>query len=253
MSRRELAMVDTSDRQAANWLEPILKGSIPAARKAAAAAASANKIAIFGGQATNDDGETVVLGELVLMEVTGPNSIHITLDPPTSGVHGVPCARYGAIMQEFSYGKLFMHGGLDASNRPLNDGWLFDVPSCTWECVFLGSGEVVLPTGSLATIWRNRVVLVSTAPGSPKLDLVQSLDFLELRDTMAFTPKMRAATEVLLKTLEEWVDVQVGHTGLRGVLGACGSPSSPRRAACIHLSWGSCRSLAFKAWAAYCA
>lgn len=97
---------------------------------------------------------------------------------------------------------------MDAASKPLNDGWLFDVPSKTWQCVYVGSSDVVLPTGSLATLWRNRIVLVSAAVGSPKLDSVQSLDFQELRDSVAFTPKMRASTETLLKGLEDWVDTQ---------------------------------------------
>ncbi len=40
--------------------------------------------------------------------------------------------------QEYSNGKLFLYGGLDANNKPFNDAWLFDVQTSSWECVYNG-------------------------------------------------------------------------------------------------------------------
>lgn len=103
--RSELAMVDTSDRTCAHWLEPILKGDVPVPRKACAAAATGNTIVLFGGQTQNADGEATVTGDLVIMEVTGPNSIQCAVNPAAPGASGSPAARYGAVMQEFSNGE----------------------------------------------------------------------------------------------------------------------------------------------------
>lgn len=47
------------------------------------------------------------------------------------------------LSQEYSNGKLFLYGGLDPSNKPLNDAWIFDVSTSTWECVYAGHSDQV--------------------------------------------------------------------------------------------------------------
>ena len=206
---REFAMMDTSDRHCANWMEPIIKGDVPEARKAAAAAASGNKIVMFGGVIADSRGENAT-AELVIMEVTGPNSIHTAVNPPTHGASGAPQARSGATLTEYGAGKLFLYGGMDTFSKPLNDGWLLDVATLTWELVYLGASDAVLPTGSVGALHRGKLVVLNSNAGSPKLDIIASLDVMEHRDSLSFTPKMRVAAEQQLKALEEWVDAQ-GH------------------------------------------
>ncbi len=46
--------------QTASWLEPILAGDIPAPRRAAAAAATGNKIFLFGGVVSDPAGQNLV-------------------------------------------------------------------------------------------------------------------------------------------------------------------------------------------------
>lgn len=146
---REFAMCDTTDTACANWMEPIVTaedGIIPAPRRAAAAAACAPAlIFMFGGVQSDPQGQNVTTDELVRFEVTGPNSLHVTVNPPVTGPK--PPARSFATMQEYSNGKLFLYGGLNADGKALNDAWLLDVPSMTWECVFNGHTDLVLPTG----------------------------------------------------------------------------------------------------------
>ena len=136
-------MSDTSDRNSANWMEPILKGDIPKARKAAAAVASGNKIFLFGGMMANAEDAVVAVGELVLLEISGPNDLNAVINPPTHGTS--PAARAYAMFTEFSAGRLFLYGGLDVAGKPLHDGWMLDVASMTWEQVFNGHTDSVIP------------------------------------------------------------------------------------------------------------
>lgn len=204
---KEYAMCDTNDRAVANWLEPILKGDIPAPRKASAAAASGNKIIMFGGVMANAEEQMVTVSELVVFDISGPNDLTATIDPPTNGIK--PAARSFAIMTEYSSGKLFLYGGLDSNNKPLNDGWLLDVSTMTWECVFNGHSDLVLPTGSVATLINGRLVTLNSATGSPKLDLAASIDFIEVREQYSFAHKMKQEAMALLEGLESWADKQM--------------------------------------------
>lgn len=71
----EYAVVDTLHAEA-RWLEPILKGDVPVPRKGAAAASEGNLIVMFGGTGMGEkEGDYVVLDELVVFEVTGPNDL----------------------------------------------------------------------------------------------------------------------------------------------------------------------------------
>ena len=202
-------MCDTTSREVAEWMEPVLTGDIPVKRKAATAGSSANKIAMFGGLVMDAEDNLVATDDLVIFEVTGPNSLQAALNPAMGG-QSKPAARSYASMLELSHGKLFVYGGMGADNKPLNDAWVLDIANMAWECVYYGSNELVLPTGNVATLLKGRFVMLNAGAGSPRMDLASSLDIFELRDALAFTPKMKVMTENLLKGLEEWVDTQ-GH------------------------------------------
>ena len=203
---KEFAMSDTSDRNSANWMEPILKGDIPKARKAAAAVASGNKIFMFGGMMANTEDAVVAVGELVLLEISGPNDLNAIINPPTHGTS--PTARAYAMFTEFSAGRLFLYGGLDVAGKPLHDGWILDVASMTWEQVFNGHTDSVIPTGSVATLMGNKLVMLNSGVGSPKLDLACSLDFAAIRESYNFNTKMKHDAVAMLERLEAWSDKQ---------------------------------------------
>lgn len=38
----------------------------------------------------------------------------------------------------------------------MNDAWILDVATRTWEIAFNGHSDSVLPTGSIGTLWRVR-------------------------------------------------------------------------------------------------
>ena len=204
---KEYAMCSTGDRNTAGWMEPVLKGDVPRARKAAAAVASGNKIFMFGGMSLNDEDATVTVGELVVFEISGPHDLHAVIDPPTS-CSLVPPARAYATMCEYSAGKLFLYGGMDAAGKPLNDGWLLDVATLAWENVFNGHSDLVLPTGSIATLVGSKLVMLNSGAGSPKLDLAASLDFGAVRESFAFATKMKLDAVAMLERLEAWSDKQ---------------------------------------------
>lgn len=205
---REFAMCDTNDTESANWMEPILKGDVPRPRKACAAAATGNKIFMFGGLVMDDAGMSSAVGELVVFEITGPNGLHAVINPDAGSTR--PAARAYPIMQEYANGKIFLYGGLDAAGKALNDAWLYDVASNTWECVFFGHSDLVLATGSVATLLQGNLVMLNCAAGSPKLDQASSLDFSAQRDALDFVQKMKHVAPMLLEAFEAWVDKQ-GH------------------------------------------
>ncbi len=204
----EFAMCDTGDRDVAGWMEPILKGEVPAARKAAAAAATGNKIFMFGGLMPNSEEQIVATDQLVVFEISGPNELKSEIWPSVAIGGTSPVSRSYATMCEYSAGKLFLYGGMDAAGKPLHDGWFLNTVDMSWEMVFNGHSDLVLPTGSIATLVGNRLVMLNSAAGSPKLDQASSLDFLSVRDSFLFNNKMKQEAVAMLEALEAWSDKQ---------------------------------------------
>ena len=64
----------------AKWQEPALKGLIPRPRKGAcAAAAQGHFIVMFGGKSLSAEGKEVMMDELLLWDLDGPNSVTVSL------------------------------------------------------------------------------------------------------------------------------------------------------------------------------
>jgi dynein heavy chain len=86
----------------ANWCEPILKGELPAPRKAAAAAATGSTIYMFGGQVADPEVQLRAVDELVVLQTSGSNNLIASINPDLrEGVPGGqrPAARAYATMQ----------------------------------------------------------------------------------------------------------------------------------------------------------
>lgn len=132
--------------QVAAWMEPIMKGDVPCARKSAAAAATLNTIVLLGGTVMNEEEQPVVVDELVLLQVTGPNSITCTINPAVSGVK--PAPRSGATLLEYSPGKLFLYGGVGSDGKLLNDAFILEVEAWSWSRVYYGHADLLGTTGA---------------------------------------------------------------------------------------------------------
>ena len=64
----------------AKWQEPALKGLIPRPRKGACAAATQGHfVVMFGGKSLSAEGKEVMMDELLLLDLDGPNSVTVTL------------------------------------------------------------------------------------------------------------------------------------------------------------------------------
>ena len=61
------------------WIEPVLNGPTPAARKGASAACTQNRfVVVFGGKGVDADGKETMKDDLLLLEMTsGPSSIKV--------------------------------------------------------------------------------------------------------------------------------------------------------------------------------
>jgi hypothetical protein len=113
-----------------------------------------------------------------------------------------------------------------------------------WTQVYNGHSDLVLPTGVVATLLHTRgtkpsikLVQLSAAPGSPKLDIALSLDIMATRGQYEFVERMKEESLVLLQRLEEWVEKQ-GTGGQHCI--ECGvSPSLGQHLeeGCQHTVW----------------
>lgn len=80
------------------WVEPILNGPTPAARKGASAACIQNRfVVVFGGKGLDADAKEVVKDDLLLMEMDGGPS---TIKVASLDIKGQkPAARMNAMFQ----------------------------------------------------------------------------------------------------------------------------------------------------------
>jgi len=62
------------------WVEPILNGTTPAARKGASAACTQNRfVVVFGGKGVDADAKEVMKDDLLLLEMEGgPSTIKVS-------------------------------------------------------------------------------------------------------------------------------------------------------------------------------
>lgn len=122
------------------WVEPAVEGTLPSARKGAAAAAAGDGfVAIFGGCASNEQGEDVLLNDLHLVQVESLSRVRCGQQEASGAA---PPPRAGAILQEYGSGRLLLYGGTGAGGRPLGDAWVLDVAAQTWECLYDGEPQV---------------------------------------------------------------------------------------------------------------
>eukprot|EP00891_Asterochloris_glomerata_P001316 jgi/Astpho2/1316/Aster-06188 len=206
----ELCMVDTEKRATAKWQEPILKGLIPRPRKGACAAATQGHfVVMFGGKSLSAEGKEVMMDELLLWDLDGPNSVTVSL---MAAVGKKPAPRVGGTFQEWAPGKLLLYGGLGGDGKPLNDAWLLDLEHNSWELQYMASSDLCPPTGMVASVVQNRMVCLNSAAGSNKLDTASSLDIPATMALYSFGPKMKVQAVEQLKALETWVERQA--TGL---------------------------------------
>ena len=81
----------------AKWQEPALKGLIPRPRKGACAAATQGHfVVMFGGKSLNAEGKEVMMDELLLWDLDGPNSVTVSL---MAAVGKKPAPRVGGTFQ----------------------------------------------------------------------------------------------------------------------------------------------------------
>eukprot|EP00879_Flechtneria_rotunda_P017284 GHRR01018106.1.p1 GENE.GHRR01018106.1~~GHRR01018106.1.p1 ORF type:complete len:1124 (+),score=375.49 GHRR01018106.1:243-3374(+) len=203
----EPCIVESVIAQVANWIEPILRGDVPAPRKGAAAAATGGTIIMLGGTTINESEQPVVLDELVVFGMESPNSLVCTINP-SSASGSRPPARTGATMLEYSPGQLFLYGGFSADGKPFNDAYLLDVTTLAWKRVYNGHPDLVGSQGAMATLLDGKLVLINSSAGSPKLDCACSLDPIGLAASYSFTTRMKTEVNTLLENLEAWADKQ---------------------------------------------
>ena len=199
----EICMADASDfTSALAWREPALlsgAASLPSARKGMAAIYKSGTVYMFSGHVLGPKGDYEASDEMFALTVS---SSGVSVDTIEQQGAFKPAPRSGATLQDHSRDCIFLAGGLDAAGAPLNDGWLFNVATRAWTCVYNGHSEGALPTGALACLQGGKLVAVCAAAGSPKLDVAAALDFEAVRAEYEFVPRMKTKAGALLHDLQ---------------------------------------------------
>ena len=124
------------------WVEPILNGPTPAARKGVSAACTQNRfVVIFGGKGVDADAKEVLKEDLLLLEMDGGPYTFSSLDVKGSK----PAPRINAMFQECGPGKLMLYGGIGADGKPLNDAWVLDLEKPAWSLIYMGHSDLCPP------------------------------------------------------------------------------------------------------------
>jgi dynein heavy chain, axonemal len=190
------------------WREPnVASGphTLPRARKGMSAFAKGGQVFMAFGLVMNDKHEYEASSEMFTLKkiddkyFVGPIEQH--------GLHK-PVPRAAPLLQDFSPTAFFMFGGMTADNKPLNDGWIFDIKSLSWSCIFNGHSDLALPSGALCCLHGKQLVALNAGTGSPKLDSVASLDFQAVKSEYEFVHKMKTQGQELLSALQAWTDKQ---------------------------------------------
>ena len=205
----EICLADVSNMSdALAWREPTVSSGVhtlPSARKGMAAMYKAGKVYMYSGLAFDAKGEYVPCNDMYAITLSG-NAIDVAAVEQRGAFR--PAPRAGATFQDHSKDCIFLFGGMSADNKPLNDGWLFNVATSTWTCVYNGHPDMALPTGALGCLHDGKLVAINAAAGSPKLDIAACLDFEAVRAEHEFVPHMKAHAGTLLNELQEWVSKQ---------------------------------------------
>ena len=187
------------------WSEPAVSSgaaSLPSARKGMAAIYKAGKVYMFSGHVLGPKGDYEPNADMFALSLSAGTVSVEKIEQ--KGAHK-PAPRAGATLQDHSKDCIFLFGGLSVDGAPLNDGWLFNVATGAWSCVYNGHADAALPTGALCCLQGGKLVAVRAAAGSPKLDVAAALDFDAVHAEYEFAPRMKTQAGALLAELQVWL------------------------------------------------
>ncbi|XP_033734113.1 kelch domain-containing protein 2-like [Pecten maximus] len=110
------------DLETRMWSNPRCKGRVPSSRAAHAAAKIGNQVYLFGGRHLAERMNDLHQLDLETLTWTGPLV--------TTG--SVPPGRSWHTFTQVSEKQIFLYGGFDQKDNPLNDAWILDTVDLTW-------------------------------------------------------------------------------------------------------------------------
>lgn len=207
----ELAVADmvSFPGGAVPWAEPSVKcgyAAVPAARKGMAGIKKKGGIYLYAGLTYDEDNGYSAAADLFLLTVVGGEFAFSAVEQ-----HGpfLPEPRAGATLRDFNKDSILMLGGTSADGKAMFDAWTFNISTFVWTCVFNGHPELALPAGAISILSDGRLAAVNTTPGTAKLDVCSSLNFVEAKAELDFVGKMKAAGLQILEELQGWTQQQV--------------------------------------------
>ena len=202
----DYAIFNTEGRSVAEGMEPRVLGDVPKVRRGAAAAAVGKRIIMFSGESTNEEEEPILMDDMYVIHLEEGKVLRFEKVETTGNY--CPGPRKGAIMQEYAPGQLFLYGGMNADNKPANDAFVLNTADMVWTRVFLGHADLTQPTGPIASLCQGKLMSIMSSAGSPKLDMGESLDFNNLRESYEFNSKMKSTSLELLEYVAGWTQTQ---------------------------------------------
>ncbi|XP_060063675.1 kelch domain-containing protein 2-like [Ylistrum balloti] len=110
------------DLETKTWHNPRCKGLVPSSRAAHAAAKAGAQVFLFGGRHIEERMNDLHCLDLETLTWTGP------LVTPGN----VPVGRSWHTFTLVSDRQMFLYGGFDQADNPLNDAWILDIVKLTW-------------------------------------------------------------------------------------------------------------------------
>jgi hypothetical protein len=213
---QEICLADISNLPGSlDWQEPVVKGgikSLPSARKGMAGVKKGSTIYLFSGLVYTEQAGYTTSNEMYTVTFTGGQYTFTRTEPKVDPINSpfVPKGRAGATLQELPNDKnsLLLFGGTSVDGKPFFDAWKYNIQSSKWTCVFNGHSELAAPAGVLACMPSGHLATVNAAPGSSKLDICSSLDFVTAKEQQTFSDKMKKSGAEMLAALQKWTDDQ---------------------------------------------
>ncbi|XP_069117177.1 kelch domain-containing protein 2-like isoform X2 [Argopecten irradians] len=110
------------DLETKMWNNPRCKGQIPSSRAAHAAAKIGNQVYMFGGRHIAER-----LNDLHRLDLDT-----LTWTGPLVATGSMPPGRSWHTFTQVSDRQIFLYGGFDQKDNPLNDAWILDIVDLTW-------------------------------------------------------------------------------------------------------------------------
>ena len=66
-------------------------------------------------------------------------------------------------------GRLLLYGGTSVDGKPVNDGYVLEVASMRWHCMYFGDPEELPSTGPMAVLQESKLYNLTSGAGKSSM------------------------------------------------------------------------------------